>query len=209
MPDDMLQMYTGPERKVFDILCKHIEKFKLLASTGKRATSISLTDQLLLCLIKLKQNPTDLDLACRFAISRKTAHNIFITFLNDLYEFLYIAIMSRIILTLEQNKCSLPGSFENFSSGRMALDCTEIKMHMQWSNLDVIAHTYSNHKSNYTAKFLIGVAPNSSIAYVSDAYLGNTSDKAITSSCGELDVFNPGDLILADKGFTLHDIIHQ
>lgn len=210
MPDDVLQMYTGLERKAFNILCKHIEKFQPISYyTGKRVTSISLKDQLLLCLIKLKQNPTDMDLAFRFEISRKTAHNIFITFLNVLYEFLYLAIMSKKIPTVEQNKCSLPSSFENFSSCRMTIDCTEIKIHVPRSNLDAFAHTYSNYKSNYTTKFLIGVAPNGTITYVSEAYPGNTSDKAITSSCGVLDVFNPGDLILADKGFTIHDIIPQ
>lgn len=210
MPDDVLLMYTGIERKVFDILCEHIEKFQPISYyTGKRVTSMSLKDQLLLCLIKLKQNPTDLDLAYRFAVSRKTAHNIFITFLNVLYEFLYTAIMSRKVPTLEENKCSLPDSFDKFSSCRMTIDCTEIKIDVPRSNLDAIAHTYSNYKSSYTVKFLIGVAPNGTITYVSDAYPGNTSDKAITSSCGVLDVFNPGDLILADKGFTIHDIIPQ
>ena len=36
MPDDILQMYTGLERKVFNILCKHIEKFQPISYyTGK------------------------------------------------------------------------------------------------------------------------------------------------------------------------------
>ena len=153
MPDDVVHMYTGLEMKVVNILCKHIEKYQPISYyTGKQVTSISLTDQLLLCLINLKQNPTDLDLAFRFDISRKTAHIIFITFLNIFYEFLYIAIMSKKIPTLEQNKCSLPSSFENFSSCRMTIDFTEIKIQVPRSNLNAIAYTYSHYKSKYTVK---------------------------------------------------------
>ena len=91
----------------------------------------------------------------------------------------------------------------------MTIDCIDIKLDVPRSILDAIVHTYSNYKSNYTVKFLIGVAPNGTITHVSDAYFGNTSDKAIKSSCGVLDVFNPGYLILADTGFTIHDIIPQ
>ena len=102
--------------------------------------------------------------------------------------------MSKKIPALEKNKCSYPSSFEKFSSSRMTIVCTEIKIHLPRSNLDAIASTYSIYKSNYTAKFLIGVAPNGTIAYVSDAYDGHTSYKTIRSYCGVLDVFNPGNL---------------
>ena len=41
MPDDVLQMYTGLERTVFNILCKHIENFQPISNyTGKRVRSI-------------------------------------------------------------------------------------------------------------------------------------------------------------------------
>ena len=51
MPGDVLQMYTGLERKVCNILCKHIEKFQPISYyTSKQGTSMSLKDQILLCL---------------------------------------------------------------------------------------------------------------------------------------------------------------
>ena len=45
MPDEVLQMYTGLERRLFNIFCKHIEKVQPISYyTGKRVTSISLKD---------------------------------------------------------------------------------------------------------------------------------------------------------------------
>ncbi|KAL2086789.1 hypothetical protein ACEWY4_017848 [Coilia grayii] len=54
---------------------------------------------------------------------------------------------------------------------------------------------------------LIGVAPNGVITFVSDLYGGSTSDKAITADCGVLQHLEPGDMVMADKGFTIRDIL--
>ena len=34
---------------------------------------------------------------------------------------------------------------------------------------------------------------------------GHTSDKHLTENCGLLDKLLPGDLVMADRGFTIHD----
>lgn len=56
-------------------------------------------------------------------------------------------------------------------------------------------------------KVLLGVSPNAVITYVSPLYPGSTSDKAIVKNSGILQHFKAGDLILADKGFLIQDII--
>ena len=56
-------------------------------------------------------------------------------------------------------------------------------------------------------QYLIGVAPNGAITFVSDGYTGSSSDKMVTDDSGILNHLMAGDLILADKGFLLHDII--
>ena len=43
------------------------------------------------------------------------------------------------------------------------------------------------------------------ISFVSEAWGGRTSDKFLTENCGSLETFLPGDLVLADRGFTIHD----
>ena len=69
--------------------------------------------------------------------------------------------------------------------------------------------TFSHYKQRNTFKGLIVVAPNGTITFVSELYPGSTSDKQIVLHGKVLDHMQPGDLILADKGFLLHDIVPQ
>jgi len=66
---------------------------------------------------------------------------------------------------------------------------------------------YSSYNNHHTFKSLIGVALNGSIVYVSDLFEGSISDRAIIEKSGFLDKINPGDLILADRGFTIEDLL--
>ena len=56
-------------------------------------------------------------------------------------------------------------------------------------------------------KTLIGVAPIAVVTHVSKLFPGSKSDKAIVENSGVLNHFKPGDLILADKGFLISDVV--
>ena len=56
-------------------------------------------------------------------------------------------------------------------------------------------------------KALVGVVPNGAITYISKLYPGSISDKKIVEGCGILTHFLAEDLILADKGFLIEDIV--
>ena len=43
--------------------------------------------------------------------------------------------------------------------------------------------------------------------FVSDLYGGNISDKKLTAECGILKLLESGDAIMADRGFTIEDIL--
>ena len=43
--------------------------------------------------------------------------------------------------------------------------------------------------------------------FVSDCFEGSISDKQITRKSGFLDKILPGDVVLADRGFTIHDLL--
>ena len=64
---------------------------------------------------------------------------------------------------------------------------------------------YSNYKSRHTVKAVTAVAPNGALVFTSALYPGSTSDNTIVEKSHLLAHFVAGDLILADKGFTIFE----
>ena len=64
---------------------------------------------------------------------------------------------------------------------------------------------WSNYKHHNTVKFLIGISPQGAISFISKGWGGRVSDVHLTENCGILDKLLPGDLILADRGFNIHE----
>ena len=54
-------------------------------------------------------------------------------------------------------------------------------------------------------KILVAVAPNSSVIFVSKAYSGSISDKALTNRCNYLNRTDSYCQLMADKGFNTTD----
>ena len=51
---------------------------------------------------------------------------------------------------------------------------------------------------------LFAIAPNGMISFMSAGWRGRTSDKHIVNQSGFLDILDPGDVILADRWFTIN-----
>lgn len=56
---------------------------------------------------------------------------------------------------------------------------------------------------------MIGISPAGVIAFVSDAWGRKTSDRQIVIYSGILNLLEPGDNIMADKSFTIRDILQE
>jgi hypothetical protein len=63
----------------------------------------------------------------------------------------------------------------------------------------------SNYKNCNTFKGLVGISPDGVITFVSSLYPGSISDKELTRQCGIMDLLEPGDSIMADRGFDIED----
>ena len=98
----------------------------------------------------------------------------------------------------------MPASFGDFNCCRIVIDATEVTQDVPSQDMNTQAQTYSAYKNRHTVKAVTGVAPNGAVVYVSNLYPGSTSDVAIVKHSGMLSDLSPGDLILADKGFTIH-----
>ncbi len=198
-------LYTSFPYDIFVVLCHTLERVQPLRYyAGWRVSSLSLEDQLLLTLMKLRLNFRDKDLAFRFKISHTTVSNILHTFVCALHEILFDGVMAVGIPSQLKCKGSMPKSFDEFVSARVAMDATEVTQDIP-SDLNKQAWAYSNYKSRHTVKALTCVAPNGAIVYCSELYPGSTSDVNIVKHSRILSQFQPGDLILADKGFTIFD----
>ena len=103
-------------------------------------------------------------------------------------------------------KDGLPRVFKTFKNIRCTIDCTEFFVQMP-RDFKRPGNLYSSYKNHHTYKCLIGVAPNGAVVYVSDLYEGSISDRSIVEKSGFLDKINPGNLILADRGFTIEDLL--
>ena len=103
-------------------------------------------------------------------------------------------------------KLSAPSSFNQVGPGRVIIDCTDIKIATpgQMSQQNV---TCSSYRGMHSFKVIVGAAPNGVITYVSKLYPGSVSDKAIVQQSGLLNHLTAEDLVPADKGFLIQDLV--
>ena len=109
--------------------------------------------------------------------------------------------------TRETVNQTMPESFKyDYPYTRIILDCTEIFIEKP-SCFRVQAETYSTYKSHNTAKGLVGIAPNGAVTFISDLYGGHVSDRKIVIASGILDMLEPQDSVMADRGFEIQDLL--
>ena len=162
---------------------------------------LSSKDEFLLTMMKLRLGRQTMDLAIRFNVSEGSCSNIFLSWLRAMVEYFKAFVF---IPNLETVLATSPDRFRCFKNLIGIIDCTEVFVETPKS-LELQSATWSEYKHHNTVKFLVCVAPNSSVIYVSEGYTGRISDKALTKESGFLDEIPPFCSIMADKGFNLVD----
>lgn len=194
---------------MFHAIDEMMQRFQIKYIDGWRPSFISLTDQLLMTLMKITMNTPLLDLAERFNTSASSVNNIVTSQICAMHEVLYEGLIESRIPSLQKCKGSMPTSFGDFSSCRIVLDATEINQDVPGNDMRLQASTYSGYKNSHTVKSVTDVAPNGALVFISKLYPGSTSDVAIVEHSKILEQLAPGDMILADKGFTIHKLLPQ
>ena len=97
----------------------------------------------------------------------------------------------------------MPKRFQESFGLKVAIiiDCFEIFIEHP-SNLCASSTTWSIYKHKKIVKVLIWIAPQGMVTNMSKTWGGQVSDKYLTENCGFLQNLLPGDIVLADRGFT-------
>ena len=219
--DDLIKLYTGlPSYALFNWLFTEVsphaqnmhyykgsmdDKPYQVKNTSKpgRKRSQPLEDELLMTLMKLRLNLREEDLAFRFGVCQSTVSQVLSTWLPFLHKELisFINWPSK-----EETLRYYPTCFRKYKGTvRCIIDCTEVQIErpsLAASNSQV----YSQYKSRPTLKCLVGISPSGAISYVSKPAGGNTSDKKLVKMSQIVELFEPGDICMADRGFNIQEL---
>lgn len=76
------------------------------------------------------------------------------------------------------------------------------------SSLLLNSELFSAYKNHTTLKALVDITPSGAFSFISQLYTGRISDREIVRRSGFLDQqFDNGDSIMADKSFTIEDLL--
>ena len=205
--DAVIHMYTGLET---------FAKFMfVLASLGQAAAQLtyrwgdrpkmSIENQFLMMLIKLRMYKSNEELAVCFKTSTNTVANIVFTWINFAYhQWKEIDIWP----VKELVKFYMPRDFrKKFPKTRIILDGTEIpikkpkKPHFQQV-------TFSCYKNRNTLKVIVGATPGGLVSHIPTVYGGSASDRALMEHDREFfQKIEPKDEVMVDKGFNIQDLL--
>lgn len=161
-------------------------------------------NQFFLTLIILRQNKTHYELSLQFGITLKEVSNIFITWVKFM-KLQWAEIPQW--PSKELVHFFTPHDFRNkFRGTRGIMDGTEIPIEKP-SIPTAQQSTFSTYKNKSTIKTVVYASPAGLTTYVSPAYGGSTSDRQVIERSNLVNMCDPGDSIMADKGFDIQDIL--
>jgi len=168
-----------------------------------RPHSISVENQFLITLIKLRKHSTNVELSILFETTASIISNIFVTWINFMYfqwreaDIWPSKDLVAFFTPLDFNK--------QFPHTRIIIDGTEIPIKKP-KNPNSQQTTWSSYKNKNTLKTMVGCTPGGLVNYIHHAYGGSASDRNLTEHSTLMSTLDPGDSIMSDKGFTVQDI---
>lgn len=203
---EKVKFYTGlPNFFVLEtvmwLLAPHMDAMK--------NAKLSKFQQLLLTLMRLRLDLRNQDLAYRFGVKvgtvTRTVHQM-------------IGIMSSTLVptavfwpSRAELRKNLPAALRaTHPDCAVIVDCFTVHFEESTSpgcQQQVPASSQGAGTNNNVLKYLIGVAPQGVVTFVSRGVPGNVSDRSLTESCGLLCKLLPGDVVLAGRDLGIGDSV--
>jgi hypothetical protein len=215
--DQKATFYTGLNKEKRDALWEFLGDAKYqLEMIGKKPTTIScdlrnisVQCQFLMTLEILRRNRSYQELYHHYWINPGLISQIFKTWVQFMYSKFRDLKNAMFVRKCDIQK-PLPRHFRNkmLHDTRVVIDCTECVCEST-ANYTQQGILWSSYKHRQTAKALIGVLPSGACCYISECFGGSISDRQIVVKSDFLDYIEPGDLVLADRGFTVDDLVRE
>ncbi|XP_028981916.1 uncharacterized protein LOC114841192 [Diachasma alloeum] len=193
--DRTMKQLAGITLSFFHILLTFIE----VKAEGQPAyyKTLDSSNRLLRFLMKMKLGLTFGAIGYFFKVSSTTASTIF----HEILVTLHVKMKSWIFWpSREAIKETMPSTFRNYPTCRAIIDYTELPCDTP-PTLEQRVQMYSSYKCGFTIKYLIGISPSGMITFISKGYGGKCTDGFIVNDSIFLGLVEPGDQIMADKGF--------
>ncbi|XP_022102876.1 uncharacterized protein LOC110985813 [Acanthaster planci] len=168
--------------------------------------SLALIDQFFLFLVKLKQDPSDQDLAYRFGVSVSCVEQVILAWANYLYAVLgAMPIWS----SRAQVNDTLPTVFKTlFHKTRVILHSVVLRVE---AGPGQKPHSVKNANCNEitSCKGLLGISPVGGVSFVSTLFATPISNKELTVRSLISRVLDPGDQVVVDEHFPIEKELQE
>lgn len=188
-----MKKYVGVEFEEFEVIFSMVRGE---TQSSKFDAYLNRKNQMVICLFKLRM---DLDfqlIAKVYSLDRQIISGIFFHWINIMYFYLKKVDFWKLGLKSNQKYACI-------------LDCSEIVSESSSTNLRLNQVLFSQYKNKHTVKYMIAIDELGLIIFCSEAYGGSASDRMIFEECGIMNHLQENDCVLADRGFTISDILEN